>query len=793
MGTTIKETLAISAKYDGGEVTTGLKSVNSSLGDIAKTATGMIGAFAGWSAITATIRGVESALSAVKDTYLNIIDVSGRFQDIQFKTDMILRNVGSTYDEQRHRLKELSDEMWNYAGVNEETITKIFEKMLTFSGDIEQSFSAIPAVLDLTSTGLVNIEMATRGISQTLEGQVGVLGRYVPALTKLTKEEMKAGGAIDLILGKYKGLAHAHTITLPGSIETFKEAIVALGIALGGDSTESLAGMISSLANEIHEFASSDDAKEMSSLLGNIAENINQVLAGLIGGGGGNDFASLMKNALKSLEAYTGTQLIGDLQNLAIVLKDLYLTLKGLMLLLYPAKGWGMIGVQISKEFEAARREEEYRARQSGKAGGGLIFGGGNYISSGNDSMMIPVQPGEFVMNSHATARLLPLLKKLNDMYGSTMGGGYSAGGYTFGDWYRWHDTLGGNFGSAKDDPEALEKFMKHLEQMYGFRPGGIGARAASYVYAMNLVKSGNYGWMYLQGIQEMERVSQFPQMLVASSDRLERSMWKEIASFAKHRMSRDEAESAVMGFYAEALASTPPRRQPLTRMHKSPTEIEYSLRYDEELTTQELIDLDKYRIDTVPVPTNINAGTSSDMRARQKKTFSSTTTKTPRTGTVLWNMIKKYGQWEYGLDTRMAQWLTEHNAQDIGTMSPDMMHMFQSFGGQWRFPAFAEGGTVPGMPGQPQLIVAHGGEEVLPRDAAGMFRQLVSEIRGALLRPSTSHAPQQAMAMGGSPVVLIATDDSQKAEIVKNWLKNGANVDLESMSAHQAYRREYE
>ena len=34
--------------------------------------------------------------------------------------------------------------------------------------------------------------------------------------------------------------------------------------------------------------------------------------------------------------------------------------------------------------------------------------------------------------------------------------------------------------------------------------------------------------------------------------------------------------------------------------------------------------------------------------------------------------------------------------------------------------PAFAEGGTVPGPEGSPQVILAHGGEEVIPADGKG-------------------------------------------------------------------------
>jgi len=109
----------------------------------------------------------------------------------------------------------------------------------------DQITGVLDAAVDLASTGMVSLESAVRNISKTYSGMTGELGELIPALRELTAEELKAGGAVDLISEAYAGMAEAAAAGISGTKEQIKN--------LWGDMQEGLGSAIAPIFKSILE------------------------------------------------------------------------------------------------------------------------------------------------------------------------------------------------------------------------------------------------------------------------------------------------------------------------------------------------------------------------------------------------------------------------------------------------------------------------------------------------------------------------------------------------------------
>ena len=95
----------------------------------------------------------------------------------------------------------------------------------------------IPVALDLASATGQTLEFAVRNLAKTYSGLTGELGELIPQTKELTAEELKSGGALQVIADLMGGSAEENTKTMTGSIEQMKNAI--------GDAAESIGNLLS--------------------------------------------------------------------------------------------------------------------------------------------------------------------------------------------------------------------------------------------------------------------------------------------------------------------------------------------------------------------------------------------------------------------------------------------------------------------------------------------------------------------------------------------------------------------
>jgi hypothetical protein len=160
----------------------------------------------------------------------------------------------------------------------------------------QQIMKTIEAATQLATVTGVDLQTATEQLSGTYEGSIGRLGKLDAGFKDLTKEQLANGGAVDLIIEKYGGLAQAAGDTAEGQLIRFQNQL--------GDIQEEIGAAflpaITSLVDSLSEFAAETDFNAVMSELGEIFTTLTQPISDIF-----SAFNGLF-------EAVTGTTSSGD-------------------------------------------------------------------------------------------------------------------------------------------------------------------------------------------------------------------------------------------------------------------------------------------------------------------------------------------------------------------------------------------------------------------------------------------------------------------------------------------------
>ena len=212
----------------------------------------------GYIKIKTKIEGLAESLKGIKDLGLGVFGLSSIYKSLTGTVKQLsaqLDELNRAYKNQKNaevqlsqavknnpyldastarRLKEYASQLQKISTVGDEQLLP-FMAQLAASGRTEaQIMGIMSAALDASASGMVSLDEAVRGLNNSYTGQIGRLGMQIPALKKLTKEELEQGKAVDLVAKTYKGLAE-ETAKATGSTEQLKNAWGDLKEEMGKD------------------------------------------------------------------------------------------------------------------------------------------------------------------------------------------------------------------------------------------------------------------------------------------------------------------------------------------------------------------------------------------------------------------------------------------------------------------------------------------------------------------------------------------------------------------------------
>ena len=194
------------------------KNLNNTLKDI-KTST------------AAAVVGYAGVAVAVKKTVDALNDCEAAYK-VQRNAEIALQQAAKNNpylnNESVYNLQKFASELQSMSNIGDEVSLKVMSQLAATGRNEEQIMQIMKAAADMAAVTGEDIASVATKLNATLNGNAGMLGRQVAAINNLTKEELEAGRAIEIVAQQYNGSAAAmadNTIQLANAWGDFKENI----------------------------------------------------------------------------------------------------------------------------------------------------------------------------------------------------------------------------------------------------------------------------------------------------------------------------------------------------------------------------------------------------------------------------------------------------------------------------------------------------------------------------------------------------------------------------------------
>lgn len=179
----------------------------------------------------AAAAGVAGVAVAVKKTVDALNDCEAAYQ-VQRKAEIALQTAAKNNpylnDESVYNLRNFASELQSMTNIGDEQSLQVMAQLAAMGRTEEQIQAIMKAAADMSAVTGNSIQNIAVQLNKTYSGLAGELGEANSAIRGLSKEELEAGKAIDIIAQQYNGQAAAmadNTVQLANAWGDFKENI----------------------------------------------------------------------------------------------------------------------------------------------------------------------------------------------------------------------------------------------------------------------------------------------------------------------------------------------------------------------------------------------------------------------------------------------------------------------------------------------------------------------------------------------------------------------------------------
>lgn len=212
-----------SIKTFGDQSSKALGSIESGFGAIKAAAVAAIGIVAGREVVQFFKDGIDAAIAQ---------------EQALTKLQTQLEQTGEASDEATKTFVDLADEMERTTKFEDDAILSAAALAKSFGVSNEQAVKLTKAAAELAAVTGKDLDSAVQELGKTFSGSTGKLEKQIPALNNLTKAQLAAGEALDIVLERFGGAAEAEIKTFAGSIGQAEKAFGNLQESFGGVVTQ---------------------------------------------------------------------------------------------------------------------------------------------------------------------------------------------------------------------------------------------------------------------------------------------------------------------------------------------------------------------------------------------------------------------------------------------------------------------------------------------------------------------------------------------------------------------------
>ena len=229
----------IDTKLDTSGLDKGLKDMKNKLNDAgnqadatAKKNKGLADSLKNLNAGTiATAAGFAGATAAIKKTVDALNDCEAAYK-VQRNAEIALQQAAKNNpylnDESVYNLRNFASELQSMSNIGDEQSLQVMAQLAAMGRTEEQIQAIMKAAADMSAVTGNSIQNVAVQLNKTYSGLAGELGEANSEIRGLSKEELEAGKAIDIIAQQYNGQAAAmadKTVQLANAWGDFKENI----------------------------------------------------------------------------------------------------------------------------------------------------------------------------------------------------------------------------------------------------------------------------------------------------------------------------------------------------------------------------------------------------------------------------------------------------------------------------------------------------------------------------------------------------------------------------------------
>lgn len=182
---------------------------------------------------------VAQGLGAIRGFVSGSIEAANRQEDAINSLNSALQRTNEFTESASQEFQKFASDIQSRSIFGDELILEqaAFAKSLGLTN--QQTKQVVQAAVELSSALNIDLNSAVRNISKTYSGLQGELGELLPSMKSLTAEQLKAGGATQLILDQFSGAAESRIQTTRGAYDQLSNSFGDLAEKIGAAFTSS--------------------------------------------------------------------------------------------------------------------------------------------------------------------------------------------------------------------------------------------------------------------------------------------------------------------------------------------------------------------------------------------------------------------------------------------------------------------------------------------------------------------------------------------------------------------------
>lgn len=166
----------------------------------------------------ASILASYFAVTTIRSFSSAVMESAAAQEEALTKIQSAIISQGKNWDDYKSKVLSVTSALQRKTTFADDKQLEALSELTTVLGDVNKAMEYLPIVLDVSARHGLDLVSSSRAIGLALKGDLGLIGRYVPALRGLTEEQKTQDNVLRILNQTYKGTAETLAQTSSGAL-----------------------------------------------------------------------------------------------------------------------------------------------------------------------------------------------------------------------------------------------------------------------------------------------------------------------------------------------------------------------------------------------------------------------------------------------------------------------------------------------------------------------------------------------------------------------------------------------